>query len=138
MATNALSNQNHQTDNNNAENFVLIWLDAGVDNHENLDAQKKLANIHRNFKMFKSVADGEKTIQQLTVSDRVILIVSGGFGMEIVPRIHQLEQVLTIYIFCMEREKHVEWAKNFNKVKQFYLLFVSLHDIICLDQSSHN
>jgi hypothetical protein len=130
MTTNVLSSKNHQADNNNAENFVLIWLDPSVNSDENSDAQKKLASIHRNFKKFTSVADGEKAIQQLAGSSRIILTISGGFGKELVPRIHQLEQVLAIYVFCMEREKHIEWAKEFDKVKKFYPSFVSLHQTI--------
>jgi hypothetical protein len=117
MTTNILSSNNHRADNNNAENFVLIWLDPSVNSDENSNAQKKLANIHTNFKKFTSVADAEKSIRQFAVTNRVILIVSGGFGKEIVPRIHQLEQVLMIYVFCVKRETHIEWAKEFDKVK---------------------
>lgn len=123
MATNIVLHENQRINANNTENFILIWLDPNVDGNENLNAQTKLTNIFKNFKKFTSVSDGERAIQQLDVSNRVLLIVSGAFGREIVPRIHQLEQVLAIYVFCMERETHVQWAKDFNKVKEFLFLY---------------
>jgi len=130
MTANVLSSKN-------TENIVLIWLDPSVNSAEYSDAQQKLASIHRNFKKFTSVVDGEKAIQQLAGSSQVILTVSGGFGKELVPRIHQLEHVLTIYVFCINRETHIKWAKEFDKVRQFYSSFVSLHQTIFSDQSSY-
>ena len=52
---------------------------------------------------------------------------SGKFGMELVPRIDQLEQVFAIYVFCFEREKYIEWAKQFKKVKHFSSSFSSFY-----------
>jgi hypothetical protein len=44
------------------------------------------------------------------------LIVSGQFGREIVPKIHQLEQLSAIYVYCMNKEANEQWAKDFLKV----------------------
>jgi hypothetical protein len=118
MATNISSADNFEANNNNAENFVLMWIDAAVNsNEENLNAQKNLAKIHDQFNTFESVDECENAIQQLSKTSRAIIIVSGGFGRELLPRIHELEQVLAIYVFCMDQAKYLEWARQFNKVK---------------------
>ncbi|CAF4325892.1 unnamed protein product, partial [Rotaria magnacalcarata] len=48
MATNVVSGNSSPADNNNVPLFVLMWLDASVNNAENSDAQKKLATIYTN------------------------------------------------------------------------------------------
>lgn len=130
MATNALSG-------NNAPTFVLMWLDPCVDNDENANAQKKLATIYTTFKKFKSVNHCEDAVKQLSETSRAILIVSGEFGKDLVPRIHELQQVLTIYVFCLKQEKHIEWARQYDKVNQSHYSLMPLNLTICLDQSGY-
>lgn len=138
MANNISSNVNYQVGSTDAENLVLIWVDPSVDNDENSNAQTKLTSIHRNFKKFASIEDGKNTIMELPQSSKTILIVSGEYGKTLVPRIHALEKVMAIYVFCMNREKNIEWAQKFDKVEQFHSSLLPLHDIIYTDQSSHH
>ncbi|CAF3265969.1 unnamed protein product [Rotaria socialis] len=117
MTTNVLSADSCPATNNNAPTSVLMWLDPTVNNVENSDAQKKLATIYTSFKKFQSVEDCEDAIRQLTGLSRVILIVSGGYGKDLVPRIHDLQQVSSIYVFCLQQEKYIELAKQYDKIK---------------------
>ncbi|CAF3598300.1 unnamed protein product [Rotaria sordida] len=112
-----------------------MWVDASVNSSkENLQAQKTLTKIHNQFKTFESVDECENAIQQLSKTSRAIIIINGGFGRELLPRIHDLPQVLTIYIFCMDQAKHLEWAKQFNKIKA---IIVDLHKLISTIQFDH-
>ncbi|CAF3717048.1 unnamed protein product [Rotaria sp. Silwood1] len=45
------------------------------------------------------------------------MIVSGRLGREIVPSIHQLQQIILIYVYCSDKESHKAWADKFSKVK---------------------
>ncbi|CAF5071208.1 unnamed protein product, partial [Rotaria sp. Silwood1] len=45
------------------------------------------------------------------------MIVSGQLGQEIVPSIHKLQQVVSIYVYCMNKKKNEQWARTFAKVK---------------------
>ncbi|CAF3807343.1 unnamed protein product [Rotaria sp. Silwood1] len=45
------------------------------------------------------------------------MIVSGQSEQEIVPSIHKLQQVVSIYIYCMNKKKNEQWARTFAKVK---------------------
>ena len=70
----------------NLESLSLIWLDADVNkSNENIDVQKRLRSV---------LNDG-----------RLLFIVNGGLGREIVPRIFKLRQVLVIYVFLLWQKK---------------------------------
>ena len=115
MATTISSADNSQT---NIEQFVLMWLDTSVNStQENLQAQQTLAKTHPQFMAFESTDECEKTIREFSDSSRVILIVSGSLGMELLPSIHNLQQLSMVYIFCMNQTKYLEWANQFAKVK---------------------
>lgn len=58
----------------------------------------------------------QKYIEQRS-NYRLILITSGRSGRELVPRIHQLTQVASIYVFCMDETSNKKWACQFSKVR---------------------
>ncbi|CAF5180629.1 unnamed protein product [Rotaria magnacalcarata] len=134
MATNVVSDNSSPADNNNVPLFVLMWLDASVNNAENSDAQKKLATIYTNFKTFQSVEHCEDAIQQVTKMSRAILIVSGAYGTDLVPRIHELQQVSSIYVFCLQQEKYIEFAKQYDKIKA---IVIDLNALISIIESDY-
>ncbi|CAF4167327.1 unnamed protein product [Adineta steineri] len=45
------------------------------------------------------------------------MIVSGSLGKHIVPHVHHMSQVDTIFIFCNNQESHEQWAKEWSKLK---------------------
>jgi hypothetical protein len=101
----------------NFETIYLIWLDAYVNqSKENLEIQQQFRSIIHHLEIFESVHDCEQYIQQTSKTDRFFLIVSGRLGQEIVPRIHQYRQILSIYVYCMNKKHNEEWAKHFSKV----------------------
>jgi hypothetical protein len=103
--------------NTDLETVCLIWLDASVNvSTENIETQKELQSIIHYFKTFQNVQDCEQFIQQKSNDDRIYFIVSGRLGQEIVPRIHHLRQVFSIYVYCQDKRKNEEWASKFNKV----------------------
>lgn len=118
MASNIPAPENSSSDRDNVKNLVLMWADASVtSNEENVQAQATLTKTHHRFYTFESVDGCQQAIQQLSSTDRVILITSGSFGTELIPRIHELEQVLAIYIFCMDPARYLESAKQYKKVE---------------------
>jgi len=103
--------------NNNLETFSLIWLDAQVDtSEENRQAQKQLRNIINHFITFDNEDDCQQYISTISPQDRVILIVSGQLGQTIVPQIHSLIQIASIYVYCRNKQTNEQWSKSFTKV----------------------
>jgi hypothetical protein len=126
----ATSNMGKSTDEN-LESLSLIWLDANVNiSRENLDVQKRLRSTINFLKTFHDVAECEAHIRSVPAGDRVLFIVSGGLGRDIVPRIHMLRQVIAIYVFCSNKQIHEQWTKPYTKV---ILSFVVIFRIALVD-----
>ncbi|CAM4873174.1 unnamed protein product [Rotaria socialis] len=117
-----------ETDNTNLETFYLIWLDPHVntDKHH-LEAQQRLRALISHLVTFDDVDTCRKYITQAPLKHYLVLIVSGQLGQKLVPRIHHINQVINIYVFCANKALHEKWAKEFQKVTA---IFVSADDLI--------
>ncbi len=103
----------------NLETFSLIWLDASVNNSkENIDAQQQLRTSIHFLKTFDDGDKCEEYIRSVSKDDRIVLIISGHFGHIIVPRIHSLRQISSIYVYCKDKKIHEAWANQFKKVDE--------------------
>ncbi|CAF4319511.1 unnamed protein product, partial [Rotaria sp. Silwood2] len=120
------------------EMFLIVWLDANVnktkDNEETYKALRASINY---LKTFDNIQEGETYIQSIH-REKIILIISGGFGMEIVGRIHDFEQINSIYIYCGDKALHEEWSKNYSKVRAVITERKHLIEQITKDQKIRN
>jgi len=116
MATTVPPNDDLYTNPNDEDLaiFRLIWLDASVD--ENRNTEQELCSIINNLKKFQNLNECQQYIEQSTQEDRLVLIVSGEMGREIVPSIHKLQQVIAIYVYCKDKKGHEEWIREYKKV----------------------
>jgi hypothetical protein len=115
MAT-ALSNTIQE--DQNFETYCLIWLDASVnESQENIQAQKELRTSINHLITFEEEQQCFQYIKSIPKDDRIILIVSGRLGQIIVPEIVKYRQIVSIYVYCMNKKANEHWAKNFSKVK---------------------
>ena len=119
MATAILSSDEFHidVDDKHLEIFCLIWLDTNVNVKETRDTEQKLRSIINHLKKFQEVKQCQQYIVQRSQKDRLILIVSGRLGPEIVPSIHKLRQVISIYVYCMDKKSNEQWSSKFTKVK---------------------
>ncbi len=101
----------------NLETYFLIWLDAAVNSSkENVEAQQQLRTSINHLTTFDDGNECEEYIRSVPKEDRIVLIVSGQLGQKIVPHIHQLRQISSIYVYCMDKKKNKQWAQDFSKV----------------------
>jgi hypothetical protein len=101
---------------NNLEAFACLWLDAKIANTEdNRETEQKLRKFINHLRTFNQANECEEVIQK-TTKEKVVLIISGQFGREVIPRIHNLPQVIACYIYCYNESEHQEWAKEYFKV----------------------
>jgi hypothetical protein len=104
----------------NLETFSLIWLDASVnDSGENIDAQQQLRTSINFLKTFEDSDRCEEYIRSKAKDDRIVLITSGRLGQIIVPRIHSLRQITSIYVYCKDKKINEAWANQFKKVNKY-------------------
>ncbi|CAF0992439.1 unnamed protein product [Rotaria sordida] len=112
----------------NLETFHLVWLDpAADDTAEDEEGQQLLRTSINHLRKFKDIEKCENYIQTVSKSDRIVFIVTGRLGQEMMPRIHQLRQISSIYIYCMDKDYHEEWSKDFTKVRG---VVVELEDLV--------
>ena len=94
----------------------IAWLDTHVYSEDNLVTQKDLRSISSELYPFSSRESFECFIQSLSEHDRLFLIISGGLGAELVPKIHDHFPLVSVIVFCMDRKRNEAWSKNFPKV----------------------
>jgi hypothetical protein len=59
-------------------------------------------------------------------NEKAFMLVSGAFSQSIVPVIHDISQLDSIYIFCGDKSKYEQWALEWTKVKG---VFTQIEDI---------
>ena len=100
------------------QNILLIWLDINID-VKNEDCANTVTQLRRVVNDINTFTDGEDCIQFIdTINDnKVCMIVSGSLGQHIVPRVHNMSQVDSIFIFCGNKKYHEKWTKEWSKIK---------------------
>jgi hypothetical protein len=118
MAT-PISNTTQEIEN--LETYCLIWLDTSVnESQENIQAQKELRTLINHLITFENDQQCLQHIESVSKDDRIILIVSGRLGQIIVPKIVKYRQIVSIYVYCMNKEVNEKWAKQFKKVAHHF------------------
>ncbi|CAF3513122.1 unnamed protein product [Rotaria socialis] len=121
-------------DNLQLELFCLIWLGANSNGKEARDTERKLRSIINHLQKFQDVDQCQKFIEKRSKNERVVMIVSGRLGREIVPAIYKLRQVISIYVYCMDKKGNKKWADKFAKVKA---VDTDLDELICRIKADH-
>jgi tetratricopeptide (TPR) repeat protein len=151
----------------NLETYCLVWLDNKINESspEHLIIKQQFRKIINYVKIFNNVDVCQKYIESVSKDDRLILIVNNQMSHEIIPRIHQLRHVSSIYIsqnddnnaiilknnlsqkvraICaqlnevtktLELDYHHETARRHRKIDDFISISV-FNTTITVDQSS--
>ena len=100
------------------QNVLLIWLDSNIDDN-NQDCQNTVTQLRRMVNNVNTFTDGDECIQFIEdINDnKVCMIISGSLGQHIVPRVHNMSQVDSIFIFCGNKKRHEQWTKEWSKIK---------------------
>jgi len=105
-------------ENTYLETFLLVWLDPHVDtSKENVRTQRRLREILTCLITFDRVKACEDWLKKCYSDEKIILIVSGAYGEEIVPRIHDTPSIVAIYVYCLDVDRNKIWASNYSKVR---------------------
>ncbi len=107
----------------------LVWLDKDVheqqkeqvsttNNATTIPTRQQLRSIINYLKVFDQLDACENYIQNVDTQERIVLIASGSYCKEILPRIHCLKQLYSAYIYCMNEQEHENWTKQFPKVSK--------------------
>jgi hypothetical protein len=105
----------------NFESFCYVWLDDDTNRLKTkIDTQKQLGNC---LKIFEDENQCEQYIRNASTSNRIVLIVSDHLGQKIIPHIHRLQQVSSIYVYGTNNDSTEEWTKDYSKVNKITLAY---------------
>ena len=97
---------------------LLVWLDRDID--KNNSAWRDSINyLRRVVYTVETFTDAEECIDFLgdVADEKVCMIVSESLAQQIVPLVHNMSQVNTIFISLSNQNHHVEWATHWPKIK---------------------
>ncbi|CAF1421683.1 unnamed protein product, partial [Didymodactylos carnosus] len=104
----------------NLESHQLVWFGLNVDRNEKSDTIVTLEGLRKIVdytKIFDDVEQCQQYIEQ-TKDTITFLVTSDHRGEQLVSRVHNLNRVSSIYIYCLNKEYHQKWASNYSKIKQ--------------------
>ena len=112
----------------NVDEYVVVWLKEG---DLNSDIEFELRQLINYIKVYEDKQHCLKYIRT-NPKEKIFLILSDSIAENFVPKIHDLDQIQFIYIFCeyflrysicnslVKVEKHRQWTKNYSKIVDVY------------------
>jgi hypothetical protein len=101
-----------------AQNFLLIWADAHIDQSQEdyRNTLTQLRNVTNDINIFTQPNDCIQFLKNID-KEKAFVIVSGSLGQHLVPSIHSMPQLDAIYIFCANKVRHEQWTNEWTKIK---------------------
>ena len=98
-----------------------MWLDSNI-KPLNEDCSNSLAQLRRIVNTINTFTDPDECLNFILQmkDENIFLIVSGALGSTVVPQIHPMSQIHSIFVFCGNKAWHEQWAKDWMKVKGVY------------------
>ncbi|CAF1352944.1 unnamed protein product [Rotaria sordida] len=113
------------------QNFLLIWLDEKIDESMD-DYRKSIQKLRCTVNTIQTFRNADECIDYISQleNQKAFVIISGVLCESVVPRIHDISQIYSIYVFCMKKTKYKEWAKNWSKIKDVFIDIDSICDSV--------
>ena len=105
------------SDTSDVGSVSLVWLDnSQVDSDDHVATDQLLRCLDPKLTIYDAVETFVASLKSYPDGAGFVLVTSGRLGQEAVPVIHENERVMSIYVFCCEKEPHEKWAKKYIKV----------------------
>ncbi|CAF0946905.1 unnamed protein product [Adineta ricciae] len=100
------------------QDVSVIWLDTHI-HSSNPDYQNAITHLQHIVNDIYTFTDNDECIDFiLTLADTdVCLITSGSVGQRLVPCVHDISNIDSIFIFCDDQNRHEQWGGKWCKVK---------------------
>ena len=117
-----------------SQDYRLIWVDGSF-NESDSDCQNTVQQLRAIVNDVQVFTNSNACVDFLrgVSEEKVLVIISDSLGKDLVPQIHSMSQVNTIYIFCRNREWEQAWTEDWSKIKGVYTRIESICD--ALEQS---
>ena len=113
------------------QNLRLIWLDNKIDDNS-LDYQNAVEQLRPFVKSLHKSADTDYCVDFMTDmhDENICMIMSDSLCQDIIPLIHDVAQLLNIFILCKNKKVDEQWAKQWYKIKGFFTNILSLSEVL--------
>ena len=102
------------------QNYILVWVDSNVEEW-NSDYQRALQWLRTLVKDVTVFTEPNACVEFLEiVDDEKALVIISELGQNLVPCIHSMMQVHTIYIISSNRELDKHWIQQWSKIGDVY------------------
>jgi tetratricopeptide (TPR) repeat protein len=123
------------------QNVLLVWLDGNIDEN-NDDCKNIITQLRRSVNHINTFTDGDKCIEFIESinQEKVCMIISGALGQHILPRVHDMSQVGSIFIFCGNKKHHEAWTKDWSKIKGVFTEIAPICEVLkeAAQECEHN
>ena len=104
------------------QNFLLIWLDANIDEINDVDSRTTITKLRQVVNAIYTFTDVDECIEYITgiETEKVFVIVSGSLGERVVPLIHDIPQLVSVYILCANEAQCESWIRQWLKIQGIF------------------
>ncbi|CAF1685891.1 unnamed protein product [Rotaria magnacalcarata] len=106
-------------------NFKLIWFDPNIKPEDVTKKTEELRVINDHINVFVHLEKCMEFIKSIK-SEKLFLITSGAQAPEILSQVLHLDQVDSVFIFCMVKDRHEHLLTEYNKIIGIYTRFDDL------------
>ena len=101
-------------ENENLEDFTLVWLDHTFPG--NTDRLREAIHCLKTFEKLNECLEYIRSMKD----EKLFVIASGSQGEDLLPYIHPLRQVVSIFIFCLDVAAHKDWIKAYPHIRGLF------------------
>ncbi|CAF1084934.1 unnamed protein product [Didymodactylos carnosus] len=108
-----------ETIEQNQEEITLVWLDVKPVVDQLIHREQKLREINDYCKFYY---DQNSCIEYIhsSVNVKVFLVIPGSLANNILLKVHKLEQVDFVFIYCIERDRYLSLLNDYSKLVGIY------------------
>ncbi|CAF3483877.1 unnamed protein product [Rotaria sp. Silwood1] len=104
----------------NLEGITLIWFDSSIGSNEDTkQTQKELREIN-NFIVFPTEEQAAVNYIKSITKEKIFLVTSGHCASSILSLVEHMQQVDSVFIFCLKVEKYKHLTNKFTKIVGIY------------------
>jgi hypothetical protein len=96
------------------QNFILVWVDLRIDKANDNDFSSSITELRRIVNTINTFTDADQCIDFVTniKDEKILMIISDEFVENVVPLVHDITQINSIYIFCKNKSQNNSWVEQ--------------------------
>ena len=110
----------------NKESTTLIWFDPRMEIAQDTDGTEQRLRQINDYVLFHENGDQCLMEAESIRCEKILLVVCGSLGLEIVPRINSLSQLEAIFIFCEKKSWYESSLLKYDKVVGVFVDFSAM------------